>query len=297
MLIWPVAALGWVVNIFQRGSVSLGRINTIMDEKPEIEDSPEALTIEHINGRIEFRNLSFAYPETDREVLKDITITVEKGKTLAVVGRTGSGKTTLANLLPRLLSVPEGTLIIDGTDINELPLSTLRSSIGYVPQDTFLFSASVKDNIDFFSGASDEAIENAAKAAKVYDNIMEFPEKFSTIVGERGVTLSGGQKQRIAIARTLLNPPSILILDDCLSAVDTGTEEEILKNLKETMKHRTSVIISHRISSIKDADEIIMLDEGRIIERGTHESLLAIEGSYYELYRKQLLAEQLEEAE
>lgn len=297
MLIWPVAALGWVVNIFQRGSVSLGRINTIMDEQPEISDSPDAAPIGHIKGTIEFRNLSFTYPDTGREVLKDISVTIEEGKTLAIVGRTGSGKTTMANLLPRLLSVPEGTLFIDGTDINRIPLSELRSSIGYVPQDTFLFSASVKDNIDFFSGADDTSIENAAKSAMVYDNIMEFPEKFSTIVGERGVTLSGGQKQRIAIARTLLNLPSILILDDCLSAVDTSTEEHILKNLKEAMKNRTSIIISHRVSSIKDADEIIMLDEGRIIERGTHESLLAMEGAYYELYRKQLLAEQLEEAE
>lgn len=298
MLIWPITAIGWVANIFQRGSVSLQRINTIMDEKPEITDSVDAGAAESPQeGAVEFRGLTFTYPGAKYPVFENISITVEKGKTLAVVGRTGSGKTTLINLIPRLLSVPEGTLFIDGVDINSIPLSTLRSSIGCVPQDTFLFSASISENIDFFRGFSKDDIENAAKIARIYDNICEFPNQFDTIVGERGVTLSGGQKQRTAIARAVLGAPSILILDDCLSAVDANTEEEILKDLKVIMKQRTSIIVSHRISAVKDADEIIVLGDGRIIERGTHASLLELGGYYHELYSKQLLTEQIEGAE
>jgi ATP-binding cassette subfamily B protein len=218
---------------------------------------------------------------------------LEKGKTLAIVGRTGSGKTTLINLIARLYNVEVGQLFIDETDINRIPLSVLRENIGFVPQDTFLFSATIKENIDFFLNSDDNTIEKAARISKVYDDIKEFPKGFDTVVGERGVTLSGGQKQRISIARAILRSPAILILDDCLSAVDTNTEEEILKGLKEVMRERTSIIVSHRISTIKDADEIIVLDEGEIIERGTHESLLELQGQYYELYQKQLLADQL----
>ncbi|HEX2945701.1 MAG TPA: ABC transporter ATP-binding protein [Clostridia bacterium] len=332
MLIWPITALGWVANIFQRGGVSLNRINTIMDETPEIRDSAakagsegaenasstgkstsggskpanspalqgfsaEALNHPAIEGTIEFRELSFTYPGSDSPVLKNISVKVEKGKTLAIVGRTGSGKTTLANLIPHLLSVPERTLFIDGRDINEIPLSVLRGSIGSVPQDTFLFSDTIKENIDFYRGFSDREIEDASKTARLYDNIMEFPGGFGTMVGERGVTLSGGQKQRAAIARAVIGSPAILILDDCLSAVDAKTEEGILRDLKVLMRQRTSIIVSHRISAVKDADEIIVLDDGEIIERGTHDSLVGLGGYYSSLYTRQLLADEIEEAE
>ena len=297
MLIWPIAALGWITSIFQRGSVSLKRINTIMDEKPEIKDPLIPAAITHICGKINIRNLNFTYPGSDKPVLKNIAISVEEGKTLAIVGRTGSGKTTVINLLQRLYNVEEGTIFIDDIDINKIPLSVLRAGFGCVPQDTFLFSATIGENIDFFHGADKESTLSAAKLAIVYDNIMEFPKGFDTLVGERGVTLSGGQKQRVAIARAVLINPKVLLLDDCLSAVDTRTEEEILRGLKEVMKGRTSIIVSHRISTIKDADEIIVLDEGEIIERGNHEALLQEQGTYFELYQKQLLAEQLEEAE
>jgi len=302
LLIWPITALGWVANIFQRGFVSLERISKIMDEKPEITDRTETgagkVPVKvRIEGYLEFRNLTFTYPGSKEPVLKNINISVEKGKTLAIVGRTGSGKTTLINLIPRLLSVPEGTLFIDGTDVNDLPLSLLRTSIGCVPQETFLFSDTIRNNIDFYRGLTDEEIENASKTARLYDNIMEFPKQFGTMVGERGVTLSGGQKQRVAIARAVLGSPSILILDDCLSAVDAKTEESILADLKLLMKQRTSIIISHRISAVKDADEIIVLDGGQIIERGTHTSLVELGGYYNYLYNRQLLADEIEEAE
>ena len=294
MLIWPIAALGWIVSIFQRASVSIKRINAIMREKPEIQDAPNVVPLRGIKGRIEFRNLTFTYPGASRPALKNINLLIEEGKTLAIVGRTGSGKTTLINLIQRLYNVEEGMLLIDGVDINRIPLSVLRGSMGYVPQDTFLFSSTIRENIDFFCGRDDESIINASKIAQVYENIMDFPEKFETMVGERGVTLSGGQKQRIAIARAIVRDPEVLLLDDCLSAVDTNTEEEILKGLKDVLKNRTSVVVSHRISSIKHADEIIVLDDGEIIERGTHDSLLKLKGEYYDLYQKQLLAEQIE---
>lgn len=302
LLIWPITALGWTANIFQRGSVSLGRISEIMDEKPEIADRDDMTeqnshTGRKIEGLIEFRGLSFTYPGTNAPVLEDISVTVEKGKTLAIVGRTGSGKTTLINLIPRLLSVPAGVLFIDGRDINGIALSELRSSIGCVPQDTFLFSDTIGENIDFYRGFTDEEIEQAAKTARLYDNILDFPEKFGTIVGERGVTLSGGQKQRVAIARAVLGSPSVLILDDCLSAVDARTEESILRDLKVLMKQRTSIIVSHRISAVKDADEIIVLDGGRIIERGTHSSLVGLGGYYHNLYVRQQLADEIEGVE
>jgi ATP-binding cassette subfamily B protein len=297
MLTWPIAALGWITSMFQRGSVSIGRINVIMDEKPEIENSHDAVNLKDIKGKIEFKNLTFAYSENSKPVLKDINITIESGKTLAIVGRTGSGKTTLINLIQHLYKIPEGMLFVDGFDINKISIETVRSHIGYVPQDSFLFSTTLKENIDFFQGNSFESIASAAKTARVYDNIMDFPKQFETVIGERGITLSGGQKQRIAIARAILREPSILLLDDCLSAVDTHTEEEILKGLHEVMSQRTSIIVSHRILAVKDADEIIVLDDGEIIERGTHQSLLEMQGTYSDLYQKQLLAEQMEEAE
>lgn len=315
MLIWPITALGWVANIFQRGSVSLKRINAIMDEIPEIADVPAveksgaavnnpvtrgrpgAAEGQAIEGTIEFRNLTFTYPGSENPVLKNISVRVEKGRTLAIVGRTGSGKTTLVNLIPHLLSVPEGALFIDGKDINDIPLAALRGSIGFVPQDTFLFSDTIRENIDFYRNLSDQEIEEATRTARLYDNIIEFPNGFETMVGERGVTLSGGQKQRTAIARAILGSPAILILDDCLSAVDAKTEEGILSDLKAIMKQRTSVIVSHRISAVRDADEIIVLDDGVIIERGTHESLIELGGYYSSLYTRQLLADEIEEAE
>jgi ATP-binding cassette subfamily B multidrug efflux pump len=297
MLIWPIAAVGWMVNMFQRGLVSLKRINAIMDEKPEIIDSSRTIDINEIKGRIEFRNINFTYPGSQKQVLTDINITVENGKTLAIVGPTGSGKTTLINLIQRFYEVEDGTLLIDGNAIDTIPISTLRRNIGCVPQDTFLFSSTIKENIDFFLGESVENIERVSRISKIYEDIIEFPNKFDTVVGERGITLSGGQKQRISIARAILRNPAILILDDSLSAVDTHTEEEILRGLKELMRNRTSIVISHRISTIKDADEIIFLEDGRIVERGTHETLLKRQGKYYNLYQKQLLAEKIEEEE
>ena len=316
MLIWPITALGWVVNIFERGSVSLKRINAIMDEKPEIEDKctdrsnltasdggsegtmPAAETPAPLTDvSLEFRNLTFTYPGSSAPVLEDISFTLAKGSTLAIVGRTGSGKSTLINLIPRLLSVPDESIFIGGKDINDIPLSQLRSSIGCVPQETFLFSDTIRSNIDFYRGFDMDEIGAASKTARLYDNIIEFPRQFDTIVGERGVTLSGGQKQRTAIARAVLGSPSILILDDCLSAVDAKTEESILRDLKALMKQRTSIIVSHRISAVKDADEIIVLDEGRIIERGSHASLISLGGYYHDLYSRQLLADEIEEAE
>ncbi len=294
MLIWPVTAIGWVANMFQRGFVSLERINKIIDEKPEISEASNSVKNE-IKGSIHFNGLSFTYPGTDKPVLRNININIQAGKTLGIIGRTGSGKTTLVSLISRLLDVPGGTLYIDGLDVNSISLSTLRSSIGSVPQDTFLFSDTIAENIDFFRNRSTEEIEAAAKTARIYDSINEFPQKFKTVIGERGVTLSGGQKQRVAIARAVLGSPAILVLDDCLSAVDAHTEEEILRDLKNIMKQRTSIIVSHRISAVKDSDEIVVLDEGRIIERGTHDALLGQNGFYHELYNKQLLINQLEE--
>lgn len=295
MLIWPMAALGWLTNIFQRGSVSFDRVNTILDEVPEIKDAPDAAAIKELEGKIEFRSLSFSYPGSSIPALKNINIQLDKGKTLAIVGRTGSGKSTLANLILRLYSVPDGSMFIDDTDICKIPLSVLRNGIGYVPQEPFMFSSTLAENIDFYNSSSMDSIIEASKIARVYDNIMDFPQKFDTPVGERGVTLSGGQKQRLAIARAVLRPPAILILDDCLSAVDANTEKEILKELRAIMQQRTSIIISHRISTIMDADEIIVLDDGEIAERGTHESLLSFNGIYSDMYKRQLLAEQLEE--
>lgn len=296
MLIWPITAIGWVANMFQRGFVSLERINTIMDEAPEITDM-NAFEKTSINGSVEFKNLDFTYPGTVKPVLSNINISMAAGKTLGIIGRTGSGKTTLVNLISRLLKVPDGTLFIDGIDINKIPLSALRSSIGSVPQDTFLFSDTITENIDFFRNNTSDQIVSAAKTARILDSINEFPDKFETVLGERGVTLSGGQKQRVAIARAVIGSPAMLILDDCLSAVDANTEEEILKDLKSIMKARTSIIVSHRISAVKDADEIIVLNDGRISERGTHDELLAKNGFYHELYNKQLLIDQLEQSE
>lgn len=295
LLVWPMMALGWLVNLLQRGTASMERINNILNEKAEITDSPDAVDIDTIKGKVEFKNVSFKYDNSTVYALKDINFSLEEGKTLAIVGRTGSGKTTIVNLLLRLYDIQEGEIRIDGVNIKDLKLKDLRENISYVPQDNFLFTSSLRENIGF---AFDEPIDEdlmirSSKIAQVYDNIMDFPDKFDTIIGERGVTLSGGQKQRVSIARALAKDAPILILDDSLSSVDTDTEERILKGLKGLTKQRTTIIISHRISTVKDADEIIVLDEGQIIERGNHESLLENNGLYRHLYEKQLLEEKI----
>lgn len=296
LLVWPMMAIGRVINILQMGSASMERINVILNEKPEIHDDNNILNKFNIDGCIEFKNVSFKYKNSNVYALKNINIDIPKGKTLAIVGRTGSGKTTLVNLLLRLYNIDEGKILVDGVELSKISLKTLRENIGYVPQDSFLFSTTIKNNIAlaFDDEISDEKVETAAKIAQVYDNVIEFPDKFKTILGERGVTLSGGQKQRISIARSIIKYPSVLILDDSLSAVDTHTEEKILEGLDSIMKSRTTILIAHRISTLKNADEIIVLDEGKIIERGSHEELITIKGIYNDIYEKQLLEEKIE---
>jgi ATP-binding cassette subfamily B protein len=318
-LVWPMIALGWVTNIFQRGAASMGRLNYIMNAEPGIRDAsapahtpsdrynmrpngdaPPAQEKSNIGGEIEFRNLTFTYPTSGSEtqsgepVLRDINLRVPAGSTLAVVGPTGSGKSTLAALIARLWEAPPGTLFIDGRSIREYPLTELRSAIGYVPQDTFLFSETISENIAFgVTDAVEEQVFEAAEIASISGEIESFPQRFGTMVGERGITLSGGQKQRTSLARAILRQPRILILDDSLASVDTDTEERILRRLREVMSQRTTILISHRVSTVKNADMIIVLRDGYIIERGTHDELLAHNGYYADLYQKQLLEEEL----
>jgi len=296
MLAWPMMAIGWVVNLLQRGSASMKRINRILSIEPDIKEKKDAIDRE-IEGEIRIERLTFAYPGSERPVLRDITFALEKGKKLGIFGKTGSGKSTLVHLIPRIFDPPEGSLFIDGHDVRDYRLLRLRRSVGFVPQDSFLFSTSIRENIAFGKpDATEEEIIEAAKVAEIYDEIMEFPDGFDTVLGERGVTLSGGQKQRIALARAILLNPPILIIDDALSAVDTETEEKILNNLKKVMAGRTSIVISHRVKAIMDSDLIIVLDNGEIIERGTHEELLEIGGFYKELYELQMVAEKMERA-
>jgi len=314
-LTWPVIALGWVINIFQRGTASLVRINEILTQQPEIADEVQIGSSGHrvigptenqvqitgshdISGEIEFRNLNFAYNGTS--VLKDINLRIPAGSSLAIVGPTGSGKTTLVNLIPRIYDAEPGTVLIDGHAIRQFPLDRLRRQIGFVPQETFLFSDTIRENIAYGIAqeggeASLDEIKAAAAAANIAQDIESFPDGYNTTVGERGITLSGGQKQRTAIARALLRSPRILVLDDALSSVDTNTEDKILNHLREIMRGRTTIFISHRVSTVRNADAIAVLHQGRIVELGTHDQLIARNGYYTDLYNKQLLEEELAE--
>jgi ATP-binding cassette subfamily B protein len=293
MLTWPTIALGWVINVVERGSASMGRINKILEEQPEIPDNRDPQPPpEEQDGHLEVRNLTFSYNGT--EVLQGVSFSIQAGKVLAIVGRTGSGKSTLANLICHLYPVPQGTIFFGGRDLNEIPPSHLRSQIGYVPQDTFLFSETIRDNISLGRfDSSFEDVKDAARKSNILEDIEGFPNTFQTQVGERGITLSGGQKQRIAISRALLTDPRLLILDDALSAVDTYTEEQILQGLSGETRGKTVILISHRISTIKNADQVLVMDQGKIVERGTHESLLESGGQYAQLYRRQLIREEL----
>lgn len=291
---WPMIALGWVINLTQQGIASMGRINEIRYAQPDIATAAEAdLSITSILGEIEFRNVSFQYQ--GQPVLQDINLKIPCGKTLAIVGPVGSGKSTLINLIPRLLDATGGSVLIDGRPIRDIPLDVLRRHIGYTPQETFLFSETIRSNIAFGMGdASANQYEEAAQISQIHDEIAALPQTYETLLGERGINLSGGQKQRIAISRAVIRKPSILLLDDALSSVDTYTEEEILSRLRQLMKDRTSVIVSHRISTIREADEIIVLHDGKIVERGDHQHLLKIDGIYADLFRKQQLELELE---
>lgn len=301
-MIWYLIALGYVVNLYQRGTASLKRFNAILDIEPTIKDAPGVTVKPPIKGEIEFRGLNFSYEPDGRPVLKNINLRIEPGMTVAFVGKTGSGKSTLVNLIPRLYDAEPGRLLIDNRKITEYPLRQLRKAIGFVPQETYLFSDTLRANIAF--GITEDAaaadgrisVEEAARLAGLSEDIAGFPNGFDQLVGERGITLSGGQKQRVAIARAIIRDPRILILDDSLSAVDTYTEESILQNLRNVRRGRTTIIVSHRISTIRDADLICVMHDGEIIERGTHNELLALDGDYADLYERQRLEEELEAA-
>jgi ATP-binding cassette, subfamily B, multidrug efflux pump len=292
-LVWPIIALGWVTNLVQRGLASLGRLWQIFLAQPDIDDRHiSAEPMAAIRGEVEFRDLNFAY--NGRPVLKHIDLRIPAGRTVAIVGETGAGKSTLVNLIPRLWDAPAGSLLLDGVPIQQIPLATLRRHIGFVPQETFLFSDTIRENVRFGVPEADETeVEHATEIANILPEIRGFPKGLDTTVGERGLTLSGGQKQRTAIARALIRDPRILILDDALSSVDTGTEEKILQELSGVLAGRTTILISHRVSTVQNADEIIVLRDGEIVERGTHSELLASDGYYMELYRRQLIEEEL----
>ncbi|MDR9374379.1 MAG: ABC transporter ATP-binding protein [Schleiferiaceae bacterium] len=287
MLTWPVASIGWVTSLVQRAAASQERINEFLSITPDIENPTEVPF--SFQGQVEFKNVTFTYPDTGITALKDVSFRLESGQSLAILGRTGAGKSTIAQLVGRLYDVDEGEILVDGKPIHTINLNDLRSAIGYVPQEAFLFSSSLADNIAFGSDeVSDELIREAARSAQVHDNIVDFPQQYQTRVGERGITLSGGQKQRVSIARAIMKKPRLLIFDDCLSAVDTETEEKILQQLRQLIKQRTSIIISHRVSSVKNANHILVLDKGCIVEQGQHAELMAHQGEYHELYQQQL---------
>lgn len=288
ILTWPVAVVGWVTSMIQQAEASQIRINEFLDQEPEIKNNTNKTT--NLKGKVSFKDVTFTYDDTNITALKNINFTVKNGETIAILGKTGSGKSTIIELIARLYDTKKGTIFIDDLPIEDLNLNNLRDQIGFVPQDPFLFSESIGNNIKFGKEkATEAAIIQAAKDAVVHDNIIDFPKGYDTILGERGVTLSGGQKQRVSIARAIIKDPKILIFDDCLSAVDTETEERILKNLKKVSQNKTTFIISHRVSSAKNADKIIILDQGNIIQQGTHNQLITIKGYYKELYEQQLL--------
>jgi ATP-binding cassette subfamily B multidrug efflux pump len=290
-LTFPVTMLGWVTTLIQRASASQKRINEFLELEPDILSGD--ISIPNLKGTIRFKDVNFSYPDTGIQALKNVSFEIEEGQFVAVIGRTGSGKSTLANLIMRMYDVDSGQILIDGQPLEALDLNTYRNQIGFVPQEVFLFSDTIKNNIAFgLDEITGTEVEDAARNAAVLNNILDFDLKFETMLGERGITLSGGQKQRVSIARALIRTPRILIFDDCLSAVDTRTEEEILNNLGRIMQGRTSILIAHRISTIKNADKIIVLDEGRIIEQGTHNQLLSLQGVYSEMYQNQLLEEE-----
>jgi ATP-binding cassette, subfamily B, multidrug efflux pump len=297
-LTFPMIALGWVINLVQRAAPSMKRISSIMNTKPEIKNTDILVTIpdiESINGNIEFRNVSFRYPNTEIDILKKINLKIPQGTTLGIIGYTGVGKSTFINLIPRIFDVTEGEILIDEINIKNIPLELLRNIIGIVPQESFLFSDTISNNIAYTGEENTDKIIDVSQKAGLYKDVNIFPEKFQTILGERGITLSGGQKQRTAIARAIYKEPKILILDDSLSAVDTHTEAKILMELQDVMKERTSIIISHRISTLQNADNIIVLDNGIIKEQGTHNELIKLEGIYYNIHLKQLLEEEIKE--
>ena len=293
MLTWPVASLGWVSSMVQEAEASQKRINEFLKIQPEIKNNTQEKSF--IEGAISFENVSYTYEDTNIKALQNVSFTVHKGETLAILGKTGSGKSTIISLISRLHDVPEGKITIDGNEISTLNLFDLRNSIGIVPQDAYLFSDSIKNNIKFGKeNATDEEVVSAAKSAEVHNNIIGFNKQYDTVLGERGITLSGGQKQRVSIARAIIKNPKILLFDDCLSAIDTETEEAILNNLQEICKNKTSIIVSHRVSSAKNADKIIILDEGKIIEQGSHNQLINEDGYYAALYIKQLSEKELQ---
>ena len=297
MLIWPMIAFGWVINMLQQGAASMARLAKIFDTQSDIRNTGETdVSVRDVQGEIEFRNVSFTHKSAQQPTLKNINLLIRRGETVAIVGYTGSGKSTLVNLIPRLYDVTGGRLLIDGRDVRQIPLEVLRSHIGYVPQETFLFSDTLAANISYGSdnGSFEKALE-AAEVSQISKDVRDFPKAFDTMIGERGITLSGGQKQRTSIARAVMRDPKILILDDALSAVDTYTEEEILTRLRSVMSGRTSLIISHRISTVKHADMIVVLHNGEIVERGSHDELIARGGIYADLHEKQLLEEELEQ--
>lgn len=295
LMMWPARALGMVIVFMQRGAASMDRLTNIFRTEPEIVDREGAIELDEIKGNIEFKNVSFKYAPELPYALKDISFKIEPGKTLAILGRTGSGKSSIVNVLLRLYDINEGEILVDGHEVKDVTLNSLRENISYVPQDDFLFSKTVKENIEFHyeHELDDETIEKYAKIAGVYDDIIEFKDGFDTILGERGVTLSGGQKQRVSIARALAKEKNVLIMDDSLSAVDTQTEEEILKNLNTDEADVSKIIISHRVSTIKDADEILFIEDGAIVERGTHDELVSLGGRYNKLYEDQLLEQKI----